>query len=59
MLHTLHIYSVTGGESLEDMLRTLHKQIKKSDWLQDNTTEKWVTENPQLAKDYMEAMKKS
>lgn len=49
----------SGPACLEDMMRMLHKQIKSSDWLQQNTAEKWVAENPQLAKDYMEAAKKS
>ncbi|XP_041377671.1 1-aminocyclopropane-1-carboxylate synthase-like protein 1 [Gigantopelta aegis] len=46
-----------GGESLEDLLSTLQSQIKSSDWLQKNTAEKWEAENPELAREYKEAMK--
>lgn len=38
------------GESLEDLVRTLHQQIKNSDWLKENTAEKWMEDNPELAK---------
>ena len=42
-----------NGESLEDLLRTLHQQIQNSDWLKENTAEKWMEENPELAKAFL------
>ncbi|XP_052787238.1 uncharacterized protein LOC128222304 isoform X2 [Mya arenaria] len=47
------------GDNLEDLFSTLKQQISSSDWLKENTAEKWVKENPELAKDYMDAAKKS
>ena len=41
------------GESLEDLVRALQRQIKDSDWLQENTAEKWASENPELAKAFL------
>ena len=43
----------TDDESLEDLVRTLHCQIKDSDWLKENTAEKWAAENPELAKAFL------
>ena len=43
----------TDGESLEELIRGLHRQIKDSDWLQENTAEKWAAENPELAKAFL------
>ncbi|XP_005101152.1 1-aminocyclopropane-1-carboxylate synthase-like protein 1 [Aplysia californica] len=37
-------------ESLEDLLTKLGQQINSSDWLQQNTPEKFATENPEVAK---------
>ncbi|KAH3746665.1 uncharacterized protein LOC127847919 [Dreissena polymorpha] len=50
-----------GGkpDSLEDLFSTLKNQISSSDWLKENTAEKWVQENPELAKEYMDAAKKT
>lgn len=48
-----------GKESLEDLVGTLFQQIRSSDWLEKNTTEKWQADNPQVAKDYMDELKKS
>lgn len=42
-----------NGVSLEDLLRTLHQQIQNSDWLKENTAEKWMEENPELAKAFL------
>ena len=39
-------------ENLEDLVRTLHRQIQDSDWLKENTAEKWMAENPELAKEF-------
>lgn len=47
-----------GSDSLESMLRTLNSNIKAGDWLTQNTAEKWVQENPQLAEEYMKAAEK-
>lgn len=41
------------GESLEDLVRTLHQQIKSSDWLKENTAEKWMEDNPKLAEAFL------
>lgn len=40
------------------MMRDLHRVIKHSDWLKENTAKKWTTENPDLAKKFMEAASK-
>ncbi|KAL9955480.1 hypothetical protein ACROYT_G036811 [Oculina patagonica] len=42
-----------GDESLEDLVRTLHQQIQGSDWLKENTAEKWMADNPELAKEFL------
>ena len=39
-------------ENLEDLVRTLHRQIQASDWLKENTAEKWMADNPDLAKEF-------
>lgn len=36
-------------ESLEDLLSTLSQQINSSNWLQQNTPEKFAQENPEVA----------
>lgn len=41
-----------GDENLEDLVRTLHRQIQDSDWLKENTAEKWMADNPELAKEF-------
>ena len=38
---------------LEDLVRSLSSKLQSSDWLQQNTAEKWTTENPELAKAFM------
>ena len=40
---------------IEDLLRTLHGQIKTSDWLQENTANKLEQDNPDLIKAWKEA----
>ena len=42
----------SGDENLEDLVRALHRQIQGSDWLKENTAEKWMTDNPELAKEF-------
>lgn len=37
------------SDNLEDLLRRLNNQIQGSDWLRQNTAEKWLSENPQAA----------
>lgn len=39
----------SSDETLEDLIHSLNRQIKDSDWLKENTAEKWVAENPELA----------
>ncbi|XP_070206926.1 uncharacterized protein [Littorina saxatilis] len=39
------------GQSLEQLLTTLHHQIQGSNWLEKNTATKWMEENPDAAKD--------
>ncbi|KAL4217123.1 hypothetical protein ACF0H5_023577 [Mactra antiquata] len=51
--------SQASGNNLEDLFLTLRQQISNSDWLEKNTAEQWVEKNPELAKEYMEAAKKS
>lgn len=41
-----------GDENLEDLVRTLHWQIQDSGWLKENTAEKWMADNPELAKEF-------
>ncbi len=45
--------ATAGDESLEDLVRTLHQQIQGSDWLKENTAEKWMADNPELAKEFL------
>lgn len=42
-----------GDETLEGLVRTLHQQIQDSDWLKENTAEKWMADNPELAKAFI------
>ena len=42
-------------DSLQDLMRDLHGKIKNSDWLKENTAEKWTAENPELAQEYLAA----
>ena len=43
------------ADSLESLVTDLHRNLKSTDWLQHNTSDKWIAENPQLAKEYMDA----
>ncbi|XP_006815690.1 1-aminocyclopropane-1-carboxylate synthase-like protein 1, partial [Saccoglossus kowalevskii] len=45
-------------DCLEDLLTGLQHQIKTSNWLKDNTAEKWINENPMLYQEYKEAANK-
>lgn len=52
-------HSSGKSENLEDLFKTLKQQIANSDWLEKNSSDKWVQDNPELAKEYMEAAKQS
>ena len=52
---SIDMATAEGNDSLEKMLRTLNTNIKTTDWLTQNTADKWVQENPQLAEDYKSA----
>ena len=41
--------------SLHDLIKTFQNEVKQSDWLKDNTSDKWERENPELAKQYRDA----
>ncbi len=43
-------------DQIEDLLRTLHGQIKTSTWLQENTANKLEQENPDLIKAWKQAI---
>ncbi|KAH9489998.1 hypothetical protein Btru_036221 [Bulinus truncatus] len=49
---------VPGKESLEDLLTTLGRQINNSDWLKQNTPEKFAKENPEIAQLFKDVMEK-
>ena len=54
------LFYISGkGDNLEDLFFTLKEQITTSGWLGENTSDKWVNANPELAKEYMDAAKKS
>eukprot|EP00794_Sanderia_malayensis_P004768 gene4768-5395_t len=44
-----------NGADLECLVSNLQKQIRESNWLDENSAEKWSKENPQLAKEFNEA----
>lgn len=46
----------TESDPIEDLLKQLHGQIKSSDWLKENTAEKFENENPELIKAWKEAL---
>ena len=41
--------------SLHDLIKSFQNEVKQSDWLKDNTSDKWERENPELAKQYRDA----
>jgi hypothetical protein len=45
-----------GSSNLEDLARSLCSHIRNSNWLEINTAEKWTTENPELAKAFMDTI---
>ncbi len=48
----------TNQDNIEDLLRTLHGQIKTSEWAQENE-KKIENENPELIKAWKEAIEES
>ena len=55
----IEIEESTNSAPLEDLVRTLHEQMKESDWLKTNTADKWVQENPELAKAFLQPKSES
>ena len=51
--------SCSNEMSLEELVGRLKVQIKESDWLKENTAEKWVAENPDLAREFMDSKNKA
>lgn len=49
--------SSTTENDLDDLVSQLRQTINKSDWLVHNTSAKWEEENPELAKQWREALK--
>lgn len=49
----------TADTQLDDLVSQLRQTINKSDWLKHNTSAKWEQENPELAKQWREAIKTS
>ena len=45
-------------ENVEDLIKTLYHQIKTSDWLKENTAEKWLVENPKAGSEILENLSK-
>ncbi|PVD36675.1 hypothetical protein C0Q70_03661 [Pomacea canaliculata] len=39
-------------------MRQLHRAIRQSDWLKENTAEKWMEENPDTAKEILDIISK-
>jgi hypothetical protein len=48
---------ITAENQLDDLVSQLRQTINKSDWLVHNTSAKWEQENPELAKQWREAIK--
>lgn len=47
----------TNENVLDDLVSQLRQSINKSDWLVHNTSAKWEEANPELAKQWREAIK--
>lgn len=50
--------SASNQDNIEDLLRTLHGQIKTSEWAQQNE-KKLINENPELIKAWKDAIDES
>ena len=48
--------SVPAETSLHDLIKTFQSEVKQSNWLKNNTADKWELENPELAKQYRDAL---
>jgi NADP-dependent 3-hydroxy acid dehydrogenase YdfG len=48
---------ITTQNELDDLVSQLRQTINKTDWLVHNTSAKWEQENPELAKQWREAIK--
>ena len=46
------------GESLEDLVGNFQQQVKNSDWLKENTPEKWISENKELHQQMQDEVKR-
>ena len=46
-------------DDLENLASLLSSQVKNSDWLETNTPEKWIAENPELHAEMQEQIKKA
>ncbi|CAF2779459.1 unnamed protein product [Rotaria sp. Silwood2] len=55
--NTIATTTTTTENGLDDLVSQLRQTINKSDWLTLNTSAKWEQENPELAKQWREAMK--
>ncbi|CAF1298838.1 unnamed protein product [Adineta steineri] len=59
--HASNIPSTTTAAStenqLDDLVSQLRQTINNSDWLVHNTSTKWEQENPELSKQWREAIK--
>ncbi|CAF2966109.1 unnamed protein product [Rotaria sp. Silwood2] len=55
--NTIATTTTTTENGLDDLVSQLRQTINKSDWLKHNTSAKWEQENPELAKQWREAMK--
>ena len=49
--------TTTTENELDDLVSQLRQTINKGDWLVQNTSKKWEEENPELAKQWREALK--
>ena len=49
-----YLCSGAGADNLEDLLSQLGQQINSSDWLKQNTPEKFAAENPEVAKAFQD-----
>ena len=43
-----------AGENLDELVVNFQRLVRESDWLENNTAEKWVKENPELAAKFVE-----
>lgn len=41
---------------LHDLIKTFQSEVKQSDWLKNNTADQWESQNPEVAKQYRDAI---